>query len=296
VYPVYAHGEAEQLIGAAIRELGLRRENLVLSSKVFWPMSDDVNDRGLSRKHIRQSVDGSLRRLGTDYLDIYYCHRYDANTPVEEVVCAMSDLIRQGKVLYWGTGVWSPSQIDEAVHIAETLHAYPPRAEQPWYNMLVRHVEAEAPPGPDSLAARQPSPPDWHVGPSVLTTCEVHGIGVTVFWPLAEGLLTGKYRDGVPPGSRAARGELMRHELTEPTLAQIRRLSELADDLGITMAQLALAWVLRRPEVSAAIVGASSPAHVEENARASGLRLSDEALERIETVLPERGGLSTDVR
>ena len=285
VYPVYAHSESEQVIGAAIRDLGLRRENLVISSKVFWPMSDDVNDRGLSRKHIMQSIEGSLRRLGTGYLDIYYCHRYDTNTPVEEVVGAMSDLVRQGKVLYWGTGVWSPLQIEEAVTAARALNAYRPRAEQPWYNMLARHVEAEAGPAESASAARQASPPNWHEGPGVLATCEKHGIGVTAFWPLAEGLLTGKYSDGVPAGSRAARGDLMRHELTASNLDRVRRLAGLAQDIGITMAQLALAWVLRRTEVSSVIVGATSPAHVEENAGASGLRLSASILGEIHEIL-----------
>jgi aryl-alcohol dehydrogenase-like predicted oxidoreductase len=287
VYPVYAHGEAERVIGAAIRELGLRRENLVISSKVFWPMSDDVNDRGLSRKHIMQSVESSLQRLGTSYLDIYFCHRHDRDTPVEEVVRAMSDLIQQGKVLYWGTGVWSPAQIEEAVTVARTLNAHPPRAEQPCYNMLARHIEAEARTAAATSAVRAPSPPDWHVGPGVLSTCEKHGIGATVFWPLAEGLLTGKYNDGVPAGSRAARGDLMRHELTAANLTRVRRLAELAQDIGITMAQLALAWILRRPEVSSVIVGATSPAHVEENARASGVALSARVLGEIQAILHE---------
>jgi len=176
---VYARGEAERVMGKVIRDLGLRRQNLVLSSKVFWPMSEDVNDRGLSRKHIMESIEGSLRRLGTDYVDLYFCHRHDPETPVEEVVRAMNDLVHQGKVLYWGTSVWSAAQIEAAVGMARTFNAYLPQVEQPSYNMLDRQIESE-----------------------VLPTCARHGIGVTVFSPLAQGLLTGKYNDGIPPERR----------------------------------------------------------------------------------------------
>ena len=286
VYPVYARGEAEQVIGRSIRELGLRRQDLVISSKVFWPMSENVNDRGLSRKHIFESVHGSLRRLGTDYLDIYFCHRYDRDTPVEEVVRAMDSLVHQGKVLYWGTGVWSSAQIEEAVGFARALDAYPPQAEQPWYSMLTRHIEGRvAPPQSGSSGVQQPSPRDWHVEPGVLSTCAKHGIGVTVFWPLAEGLLTGKYNDGTPPDSRAARTALMRHELTEENVAKVRRLTVLARDLGLEMAQLALAWILRRPEISSVIVGASRPEHILANVKASGVHLAADVLEEIEGIL-----------
>jgi len=189
---IYAGGEAERVVGKIIRELGLRRQRLALSSKVFWPMSDDVNDRGLSRKHIMESIEGSLRRLGTDYVDMYFCHRYDPITPTDEVVRAMDDLVHQGKVLYWGTSVWSAAQIEDAVGTARALNCYLPQVEQPRYNMLDRHIERE-----------------------VLPTCAKYGIGVTVFSPLAQGLLTGKYNDGIPEDSRAARSDWLDNELNE---------------------------------------------------------------------------------
>jgi voltage-dependent potassium channel beta subunit len=266
---VYARGEAERVLGKVVRDLGLRRQELVLSSKVFWPMSDDVNDRGLSRKHIMESVEGSLRRLGTDYLDLYFCHRYDPEAPVEEVVRAMDDLVHQGKVLYWGTSVWSAAQIETAVEVARAFNAYPPQVEQPRYNMLDRHVE-----------------------PEILPTCAKHGIGVTVFSPLAQGLLTGKYNEGVPPESRAARSDWLEDDLTEENIAKVRRLTALAGDLGLKMSQLALAWILRRPEVSAVITGATKPGHVLSNVKAAGVNLTADALEEIEGILknaPARG-------
>lgn len=262
---VYALGEAERVVGKVIRDLGLRRQDLVLSSKVFWPMSDGVNDRGLSRKHIMESIEGSLRRMGTDYFDLYFCHRYDPETPVEEVVRAMDDLVHQGKVLYWGTSVWSAAQIEAAVGTARALGAYPPQVEQPRYNMLDRHIE-----------------------PEILPTCARYGIGVTVFSPLAQGLLTGKYNDGIPPESRGARTDWMKGELTEENIAKVRQLTTLAQELGLTMSQLALTWILRCPEISAAIVGATRPEHVLSSVQATGVRLDAEVLERIEGILENR--------
>jgi voltage-dependent potassium channel beta subunit len=259
---VYARGEAERVVGKVIHDLGLRRRDLVLSSKVFWPMSEDVNDRGLSRKHIMESVEGSLRRLGTDYLDLYFCHRYDPDTPLEEVVRAMDDLVHQGKVLYWGTSVWSAAQIEAAVGTARAFNAYPPQVEQPRYNMLDRHVE-----------------------PEIMPTCAKHGIGLTVWSPLAQGLLTGKYNQGVPPDSRAARSDWLEGDLTEENIATVRRLTALAQDAGLEMSQLALAWLLRRPEVSAVITGATKPEHVLSNVKAAGVRLTPDVLEEIEGIL-----------
>ncbi len=260
---VYANGEAERAVGEAIKKLGLRRQDLVISSKVYWPMSDNVNDRGLSRKHIMESVENSLRRLGTDYLDIYFCHRYDPETPLEEVVRAMDDLVHQGKVLYWGTSVWSAAQIEAAVEIARQFNAYLPQVEQPRYNMLDRHIERE-----------------------IMPTCRSHGIGLTVFSPLAQGVLTGKYNDGIPSESRAVRsGSWMSDVLTEKNVAKVRRLTSVASDLGLTMAQLALAWILRRPEISSVITGATKPEQIASNARASGVGLSQEALQEIEAIL-----------
>jgi voltage-dependent potassium channel beta subunit len=259
---IYAKGEAERVMGKVIRELGLRRQDLVLSSKTFWPMSSSVNDRGLSRKHIHESIEGSLRRLDTDYVDMYFCHRYDAGTPVEEVVRAMDDLIHQGKVLYWGTSVWSGAQIEAAVGTARALGCYLPQVEQPRYNMLDRHIE-----------------------PEIMPTCNAHGIGITVFSPLAQGLLTGKYNDGVPEGSRAATSNWLDNELNEENVARVRGLTEVAGELGLEVSQLALAWLLRRPEVSAVITGATKPEHVLSNAKATGVTLAADVLERIEQIL-----------
>jgi voltage-dependent potassium channel beta subunit len=259
---IYAKGEAEKAVGRAIRALGLRRQDLVISSKVFWPMSDNINDRGLSRKHIMESVEQSLRRIGTDYLDLYFCHRFDPETPIEEVVRAMDDLIHQGKVLYWGTSVWSAAQIEAAVGTAKVLNAYLPQVEQPRYNMLHREIEAE-----------------------VMPTAAKHGIGLVVWSPLAQGVLTGKYNDGIPEGSRATYSDWVKADLTEEKLAKVRRLTTLAEELGITMAQLALAWVLRRPEISSAITGATKVAHVLDNVKASEVELEPEVLERIEAIL-----------
>ncbi|MGC9398943.1 MAG: aldo/keto reductase family protein [Anaerolineae bacterium] len=259
---VYAHGEAERLVGKAIKDLGLNRQHLVIASKVYWPMSEDVNDRGLSRKHIMESVEGSLKRLGVDYLDLYFCHRYDVNTPVEEVVRAMDDLVHQGKILYWGTSVWNAAQLESAVGIARRLNAYRPQVEQPRYNMLDRHIE-----------------------PEIMPKAAEHGMGLVVFSPLAQGLLTGKYNEGIPEDSRAARTDWLKNDLTEENVEKVRRLTTIADELGITMAQLALAWILRRPEISAAITGATKVRHVEDNVKASEVELLPDVLARIEEIL-----------
>lgn len=259
---VYAGGNAERVVGEAIRELGLRRQDLVIASKVFWPMSDNVNDRGLSRKHIMESIDNSLERIGVDYLDLYFCHRYDPNTPVEEVVRAMDDLVHQGKILYWGTSVWSAAQLEDAYGTARRFNAYIPQVEQPRYNMLDRHVE-----------------------PEIMPTAAKRGLGMVVFSPLAQGLLTGKYNAGIPEGSRADRTDWLKGELTEANVEKVRQLTALAEELGITMSQLALAWILRRPEISCAITGASKPSHVESNVKASDVVLQPEMLTKIEEIL-----------
>jgi voltage-dependent potassium channel beta subunit len=257
---VYARGQAERVVGRVIKDY--KRSELVLSSKAFWPMSDDVNDRGLSRKHIMESVEGSLRRMDVDYLDLYFCHRFDPETPLEETVRAMDDLVRQGKVLYWGTSVWEAGQINAAVEIANRFNAYRPQVEQPRYNMLDRHIE-----------------------PDVMPTCARHGMGITVFSPLAQGLLTGKYNDGVPAGSRGGMTDWLSGDLNEENLARARQLTALAGELGITPAQLALAWILRRPEISCVITGASRPEHVLDNVKAAEIELEQDVLARIETIL-----------
>ena len=257
---VYARGRAEEVVGKVIKDF--KRSDLVISSKVFWPMSDNVNDRGLSRKHIMESIHKTLQRLGTDYLDIYFCHRYDPETPVEEVVRAMDDLVHQGKILYWGTSVWSAAQLENAVGIARQYNLYLPQVEQPRYNMLDRHIEQE-----------------------IMPTAAKYGIGLTVFSPLAQGILTGKYNEGIPEDSRAAKYEWVRETLTEEVLSKVRRLTDLAHEMGITMSQLALAWVLRRPEISSAIIGASRPEQIIENVKAVDIVLDDDVLQRIEEIL-----------
>jgi voltage-dependent potassium channel beta subunit len=260
VADAYARGEAERVVGQVIKDF--KRSDLVISSKLFWPMSDNVNDRGLSRKHIVESVEGSLRRLDTDYLDIYFCHRFDPETPLEETVRAMDDLVHQGKVLYWGTSYWEAEQIDTAVEIARQFNAYPPQVEQPPYNMLDRHIE-----------------------PEIIPTCARHGMGLTVFSPLAQGILTGKYNDAIPKGSRADTVDWLADDLTEENLSKARQLTTLAAELDITTAQLALAWILRRPEISCVIAGATRPEHVKNNVKAAEIALSEDTLARIETIL-----------
>jgi voltage-dependent potassium channel beta subunit len=259
---IYAYGEAERLVGEIIKELGVRRQDLVISSKTWWRMSENINDAGLSRKHIMESVHNSLRRLDTDYLDLYFCHRYDPETPIAEVVRAMDDLVHQGKILYWGTSMWTAAQIEEAVGTARYYKAYVPCVEEPRYNMLDREVERE-----------------------VLPTAAKYGMGVVAYSPLAFGVLTGKYNDGIPEDSRAARVDWLDMGLTEENLDRVRALTDIADDLGLTSAQLALAWVLRRPEITSVITGASKVRHIESNVQASGVKLSAEVLEAIESIL-----------
>ena len=257
---IYAEGEAEKVIGQAIKNY--TRSDLVISSKVFWPMSDNVNDRGLSRKHIMESVEKSLKRIGTDYLDFYFCHRFDKETEVEETIRAMSDLVTQGKVLYWGTSVWEAEQIERAIGESKAGGEYFPAVEQPRYNMLDRHIED-----------------------AIMPTCAHNGMGIVVWSPLAQGILTGKYNDGTPPGTRGDETTWLAGHLTEANLAKVRTLAALADDIGITIGQLALAWVLRRPEISSAIIGATNVEQLQENVAASEVELSDELLAKIDEVL-----------
>lgn len=256
---IYARGEAERVCGRALKNY--TRTDLVISSKLFWPMTENVNNRGLSRKHIFESIDKTLERLQTDYLDIYFCHRFDPETEIEEVVRAMDDLIRQGKILYWGTSVWEAGQIATAAAIADKYLCYRPQVEQPRYNMVDRHIEQD-----------------------IMPTCARHGIGLVVWSPLAMGLLTGKYNDGIPEGSRGATSEWLKNLLTDETLDKVSRLSAIADDLGITTGQLALAWILHRPEISSAITGATRPEHVESNVQASDIVLEPSTIARIEGI------------
>lgn len=265
---VYGAGQAEVTVGKALKVF--QRDTYVLATKVFWPFQknwpfEGANDRGLSRKHIFEQCHASLRRLDTEYIDIYQCHRFDAETPVLETCRAMNDLIDQGKVLYWGVSEWNADQISEAVSICEDHGWHRPVSDQPLYNMLERHWEHE-----------------------VFPTCSELGLGIVAFSPLAEGLLTGKYNDAVPEGSRAANekaGQFIKPRLTEKNLDTVRKLSKLADGLGIPMSNLALAWCLRRPDVTSMIIGATKPEQIVQNAKASEVTLDDDVLDRISAIL-----------
>lgn len=263
---VYARGESERVAGSFLREYchgAGQRSDLVISSKVFWPMSDNVNDRGLSRKHIIESCNKSLQRLGTDYLDLYFCHRYDDATPLEETVRAMDDLVRQGKILYWGTSVWSGEQLHAAHTIARRHGYYTPVVEQPCYNLAQRGIEAD-----------------------VLPAARELGMGVVVWSPLAQGLLTGKYNAGIPEGSRASKSHWLNSLLNETNLERTRQLSELARELAVSPAALALGWVLHQPGISSAITGATSLGQLEENLAGAHLELNSEVLAQLAGIFP----------
>lgn len=262
---INGNGEAEQILGRAAADLP--RSELVLSSKVFYPTSSGPNGRGLSRKHIMESVHTSLKRMGTDYLDLYFCHRYDPDTPIDEVVRTMDILIRQGKILYWGTSEWDAYQIAQAIGTAHEDGLTPPSMEQPQYNMFNReNVEVKLAP-----------------------LCKEMGLGLTVWAPLLHGILSGKYNDGVPTGSRASREEMawMLDHLTVDKIAKVRQLTLLASTHGMTTAQLAIAWLLRRKEVSTVITGATRPEQIDENLLAGELHdhLGEEILDQIEQIL-----------
>ncbi len=262
---VYANGSAEETLGRAVRDLP--RHQLVIASTCFFPMSERPNDRGLSRKHVVESVEGSLRRLRLDYLDLHQCHRFDPEVPVEETVRAYEDLIRHGKILYWGVSVWSGAQVREACRIADATGAFRPISNQPGYSILRREIEVE-----------------------VLPTCDELGIGQLAFSPLAQGALTGKYAGGArPPGTRATDGQRNRWmgDVLEPKkLATVQALRPLADGLGVSLAQLALRWCLRIPRLASVIVGATRLTQLEENCKASGLALPAEVVARIDEIAP----------
>jgi voltage-dependent potassium channel beta subunit len=263
----YAHGNAETVMGNAIKRLGWQRESIVVSSKVFWG-GDGSNDRGLSRKHVYEACRNSLRRLQLDYLDLFFCHRPDPNTPIEETVRAMDDLIHQGLILYWGTSEWSAADIMRAYGIARELGLTPPTMEQPQYNMLHRErVEVE-----------------------YLPLYREIGLGTTIWSPLASGLVTGKYKSGIPPGSRATLegyGWLRESLITAENIAKVSRLEPIAKDLGCSLAQLGLAWCLKNPHVSTVMTGASKPEQVVENMKAIAVidKLDSGVMEQIDDVL-----------
>lgn len=258
---VYAKGMGERMMGEAIAALDLPRRHLVISSKVYWPMTEAINDSGLSRKHIMESIDDSLDRLGVDYLDIYFAHRYDEETPLEETVEAFSDVVRSGRAHYWGTSMWTAAQIARAHTFAKSNGLVAPVTEQPQFSLLARERVAE------------------QIAPATNDL----GIGLVVFSPLAQGMLTGKYDDGVPQGSRFDNlprfGERL---MTEENARRVKALKPIADELGVSRAQLALAWLLHQPGVSSVITGATRVAQVEENVAAADIELDEELLARID--------------
>jgi aryl-alcohol dehydrogenase-like predicted oxidoreductase len=262
---VYAGTRAEEVLGRALR--GVRRESVEIFTKVYWPTGPGPNDRGLSRKHIMESAHASLRRLQTDYLDLYQAHRYDHETPLEETLRAFDDLVRQGKVLYIGVSEWRAEEIAAALRIAGEARLDRIVSNQPQYNMIWRVIESEVTP-----------------------LCEKEGIGQIVWSPIAQGALTGKYLPGdmPPPGSRAtdpSGSSFIERYLADGILSRVQQLRPVADEAGLSLAQLAIAWVLQNPNVSAAIVGATRPQQVRENVRASGIRLDRGLMRRIDEIL-----------
>ena len=267
----YAKGESETIMGVALKQLGWRRASYIVSTKFFWGINDGPNEKNtLNRKYLMQAMDGSLARLSMEYVDLVFCHRPDPDTPIEETVHAMSDMITAGKALYWGTSEWSAAEIAAAWHIADKHHLHKPVMEQPQYNLLHRdRVEKE-----------------------YARLYEDLGIGTTVWSPLASGLLTGKYNDGIPPDSRGTlKGyEWLAERLTQPQqLARVRKLAPIAQDLQCTMAQMALAWCLKNPHVSTVITGASRPAQVHENLGALDVvpKLDAAVMARIDAALAD---------
>jgi voltage-dependent potassium channel beta subunit len=262
---VYARGESEKVVGGTLRKYP--RESYVLATKVFWPMGDGVNDRGLSRKHVFEQLHASLKRLGQDYVDIYYCHRYDPETPVDETLRTIDDMVRQGKVLYVGVSEWTAAQIQEGLQTADKYLLDRIVVNQPKYNMLERYIEKEVIP----LSAR-------------------NGISQVVFSPLAQGILTGKYKRGEQPpaDSRASdprANQFIGGLLNDRNLAKAEQLGGMANELGIKLSQLALAWILRQPNVASALIGASRPEQVEENVKAIDVTLTDDVIAKIEEIL-----------
>jgi len=263
---VYANTKAETVLGKALK--GERREGLEIFTKVYWPTGPGGhNDHGLSRKHILESINGSLKRLGTEYVDVYQAHRYDYETPLEETMEAFADVVHSGKAHYIGVSEWRAEEIREGHRLARELRI-PLVSNQPQYNMLWRVIE-----------------------PEVVPTCEELGIGQVVFSPIAQGVLTGKYRPGedYPAGSRATDdkggADMISRWLKDDVLERVQQLRPLADEAGLSLATLAVAWVLQNRNVSAAIIGASRPEQVTENVKAAGTKLDADLLTRIDEVL-----------
>lgn len=260
----YSGGEAEKFLGNVLNDY--KRSSYVISSKVFFPIGPGPNDYGLSRKHVFEQLDQSLKNLKVDYLDMYFCHRFDPTTPLEETLQALSDLVAQGKILYYGVSEWSPVQISEALGIIKDMRLRPMSVIQPQYNMMDRYIEDE-----------------------IIDICEKNGLGIVPFSPLSQGLLTGKYRKGkeIPEGSRATHqaDKQINNLLTVNNLDKIEQLIKIADELGVSLSVLALAWALRLNTISSLITGATSPSQLENNITASGFYIPSDALDEIEKIL-----------
>ncbi len=278
---VYASGKSEIAMGNAIKRAGWKRSDLVLSTKIFWG-GDGVNDQGLSRKHIIEGLNASLARLQLDYVDLVFCHRPDFHTPIEETVRAMTHVINQGKAFYWGTSEWSAQEIMEAYTIARQEHLIPPLMEQPEYNMFARErFEKE-----------------------YVRLYSLIGLGTTIFSPLASGLLTGKYNDGLPTDTRTSLPgyEWLRDRFEKPEtqvkIEKVKQLVPIAAELDCSLAQLALAWCLKNPNVSTVITGASRASQVTENMKALAVapKLTDEVMARIEAILQNKPDSAEDFR
>lgn len=259
---VYERGAAEQLLGPTLK--AYPRESYVLATKVFGNMGDGPNDSGLSRKHIMEQCHASLKRLDTDYVDIYYCHRFHPETPIEETLRALDDLVRQGKVLYVGVSQWTAAQMEAALAVADRYLLDRIVVNQPLYNMFEREIEKE-----------------------IIPLGEKKGIGQVVYSPLAQGLLTGKYSSSgtIPENSRAAKLGWKEDKISDVRIAKVQQLELIANELDIQVGQLALAWILRQDNVSSALVGASRPEQVVQNVEASGIILSEDVLARVEQIL-----------
>ncbi|WHZ02145.1 aldo/keto reductase family protein [Neobacillus sp. YX16] len=263
----YENGRAEEVLGEALKEYP--RSSYVVTTKLFFPMGPGPNDRGLSRKHIREQCDASLKRLGLDYIDLYQCHRFDSEVPMEETLYALDDLVKQGKILYAGVSEWSAAQIEKAAGIGKAYQLRPIISNQPIYNMLERYIESE-----------------------VLPVSNENGMGQIVFSPLAQGILTGKYKPNTekPADSRAANDSVnfvINSYFRDDVLTSVQKLNSLAAELGVTLSQLSLAWILRHPSISSAIVGASKPQQVEENVKAVDINPDHEVLKEIDLILEE---------
>jgi aryl-alcohol dehydrogenase-like predicted oxidoreductase len=265
---VYAGTRAEAVLGKALH--GIRRESLEICTKVFWPTGSGRNDRGLSRKHITESAHASLQRLGTDYIDLYQAHRFDHETPLEETLRAFDDLVRQGKVLYIGVSEWRAEEIAAALKIAGEMGLDRIVSNQPQYNMVWRVIESE-----------------------IVPLSQQEGIGQIVWSPIGQGVLTGKYLPGAaPPAESRATDEsgsrFISRFLNDDLLTRVQQLKPVAEQAGLTMAQLAVAWVLQNPNVSAAIIGATRPEQVRDNVGAAGVRLDGEVLRQIDEILGDQ--------